>query len=107
MWTFNVDLVLEADGKVYRGSGSYSGAASMYYDGSGLDTLALATERALAAALGTAAPDDAKRKEPSKPNDADRKERAERNGADRRQQAERNDADRKQRTVSKAEEGGS
>lgn len=53
-WTIDMDLVLEVDGKVYRGSGSHSSAAGIYYNQDGFLTIAGATEKALEAALDDA-----------------------------------------------------
>lgn len=48
LWTFDVDLVLESNGQVYRGSATHTAPASFYYNNNGLDGAAIATEKALA-----------------------------------------------------------
>ena len=50
-WTADVDLVLEVDGKVYRGSGRHTAAAGIYYNNNGLNVVVGATEKAVANAL--------------------------------------------------------
>lgn len=53
-WTVDVDLLLEVDGELYRGQGSYSYPASLYYNSMGHTATLGATERAVKDALSNA-----------------------------------------------------